>query len=597
MSDLPQFPRFSVVIPTCQRRELVCDSVRALARLRYGGPIELIVVVDGSNDGTAEALAHIECPFPYHIIEQSNAGAAHARNTGAASAGGDIILFLDDDMIAEPDLVEQHARKYRSGADAVLGNVPLDSASPAGFLADGVAGWAQTLTTKNSLTALDVFTGQLSVRRSVFEEVGGFDESFTSGSVLGNEDADFGVKLLPHYQVRHNPKAISRQRYIVTPAENMRRVVRYATADIHFASKHPRLSLELFRFRGAFRLRTRLIYHPLARVPLLPKLLSETAIWIAEASSGTRLRSNRIIARFFGGARSILYWSAIRRNGGVPDSDKLLVLCYHAIADLSSDPVLAPYGIRPEAFAAQLDSLMARGFTFVSPDQAEALIDGGGVLPEKSVLLTFDDCYEELEQVARTILKPRGIRAIAFAVSGMRSQTNEWDQARGARRLGLLDSAGLKSLERDGVEIGCHSRSHRPLPSLTNTELVEETGGAADDLASLGLPRPRFFAYPHGEENSDSRSAVRSAGFTAAFGLTARWAIAGKDRFDVPRIGIVADDRGWRFRMKTSRSRLWTALRVGSRPLRLGFRAVVAAAEARTEKDRGKTGTGAGSRV
>src|SRR4051794_33250117 len=95
-------PSFSVVIPTYQRKDVVCDAVRALGKLMYDTHFEVIVVVDGSTDGTAPALRQLGCRFPLRVIEQENGGAAHARNTGAAAATGDILLFLDDDMIAEP---------------------------------------------------------------------------------------------------------------------------------------------------------------------------------------------------------------------------------------------------------------------------------------------------------------------------------------------------------------------------------------------------------------------------------------------------------------------------------------------------------------
>src|SRR6476469_7147811 len=103
------YPTFSIVMPTFQRREVVCDALRSLTALKYGGDVEIIIVVDGSTDGRAEALAQIASPYPVRIIEQANRGASGARNRGASEARGDIILFLDDDMICESDLVEQHA--------------------------------------------------------------------------------------------------------------------------------------------------------------------------------------------------------------------------------------------------------------------------------------------------------------------------------------------------------------------------------------------------------------------------------------------------------------------------------------------------------
>ena len=83
-------PFFSIVIPTCQRRESVCAAVMALAELRYAGSFEIIVVVDGSSDETAAALRRLSCPFPLHIIEQGNGGQAAARNRGADAAAGEI---------------------------------------------------------------------------------------------------------------------------------------------------------------------------------------------------------------------------------------------------------------------------------------------------------------------------------------------------------------------------------------------------------------------------------------------------------------------------------------------------------------------------
>ena len=204
-------PSLSVVIPTYQRRDAVCDAVRALTRTDHAGAVELIVVIDGSTDGTAQALAAIACPFPVKIIEQSNAGAASARNGGAAVAVNDVILFLDDDMIADPSLLDEHARLHQDGADAVIGNTPIHPASPAGFLPESIARWIASTSVKSPLSPFDVFSGQLSVRRSVFEELGGFDTAFTSAAAFGNEDADFGVRLLARHDVRHNPAAISRQ--------------------------------------------------------------------------------------------------------------------------------------------------------------------------------------------------------------------------------------------------------------------------------------------------------------------------------------------------------------------------------------------------
>lgn len=532
------------------------EALRALCRVNYAGAVEIIIVIDGSTDATAKALAAIECPFSLQIIEQRNSGASSARNHGAALAINDVLLFLDDDMIADPRLLEEHALLHQAGADAVIGDTPIYPGSPAGFLAESVARWIASTSVKFPLSPFDIFSGQLSVRRSVFHEIGGFDTAFTSALAFGNEDADIGVRLLARYDVRHNPAAISQQYYVVTPRQFMERARRAVAADLRFVRKHPELAWELFERKGYSRPLTNLVYRPLVRLPLLPQFIAWLAVEIAEFALKTPLRSSRTIARFFSGARALAYWSALRNHGWLPFSDRLLVLCYHAIEDQSGDSLLAPYGVPPEEFQRQLDLLSSWGFSFVSPAQVAAFLDQKAPLPRRPVLLTFDDGYETLLKTTRRLLQPRGIPALVFAVTAMKSETNEWDQAYGAGMLKLLAPDQLRELADLGVEIGSHSRTHREMPLLSSPEQAHEASGSADDLAAQGQLRPRFFAYPYGFSNDASQAAVRQAGYRAAFGCGAKWIDRGSDLFALPRVLVLASDRGWRFRMKVRAPRL-----------------------------------------
>ena len=556
----PGRPSLSVVIPTYERRDAVCDVVRALCRTEFAGVVELIVVIDGSTDGTAEAVAAIDCRFPVKIVEQSNGGAASARNRGAAIAENDVILFLDDDMIADPALLDEHARLHQAGADAVIGDTPIHPDSPAGFLPQSVARWIASTSVKSPLVPFDVFSGQLSVRRSVFDELGGFDTAFTSAAAFGNEDADLGVRLLARYDVRHNPAAISRQMYVVTPRQFMERARRAVAADLHFVRKHPDLARQLFERKGYSRPLTRFVYRPLARIPLLPELIARLAVRVADFALQTPFRSSRTVARFFSGARALAYWSALRASGWLPFSDRLLALCYHAIENQSDDPVLAPYGVPPEQFSEQLDMLAGRGFHFVTPAQLAGFVRSSAPLPRRPVLLTFDDGYADLVDVARDVLRPRGIEALAFVVTDSETTTNEWDQVYGAKTIRLLTAEERTKLAALGVEIGSHSRSHREMPLLDAPEQAAEAAGSADDLAAQGLPRPRFFAYPFGFSDDASKAAVRQADYLAAFGCRADWIKRSSDRFGLPRVIILASDRGWRFRLKVRAPRLFANL-------------------------------------
>lgn len=567
-------PSFSIIVPTYQRRDVVCDAVRALCKVEYRGPIELIVVVDGSTDATAEALGRLKCPFPVRIIEQDNRGAAGARNRGAAEATGNILLFLDDDMICEPDLIEQHACMYREGADAVIGATPHHPGSAPGFLSDSIARWIASEQVRSPLSPFDVFSGQLSVRASVFRQVGGFDEAFTTGAAFSNEDADLGVRLLSAFKVRHNPAAISRQRYVVGPREYMARAPKAVEGDLHFLRRNPQFTEELLGARGLTRPLGRFAYLPLSRIPFVPKILSTIAVWAAEIALKTRFRSSRLLGRFFAGSYSVAYWTALRAKSQLPRPNRLVVLCYHAIQDQSSDPKLAPYGVSPELFAQHLDVLSKSGFSFVTPDALANFLRYGAPLPRRAVLLTFDDGYETLLKVAKDMLFPRKIPAITFAVTGMRSGTNEWDQADGACRLTLLDRDQLHELAALGVAIGSHSRTHREMTLLDESQLNEEVAGSADDLASLGLPRPQFFAYPFGAVDDRGRQAVRDAGYLVGFGCSSGYVTSMSDRMDLARVGVYASDRRWRFRAKVSSPIVFSAIENLGHGLRLKVRKI-----------------------
>ena len=549
-------PSFSIIIPTFQRRDVVCDAVRAIAQVEYAGPLELLVVVDGSTDGSAEALAAIPCPFPIRIIVQENAGLAATRNRGAAAAGGEILLFLDDDMICRRDIVAQHASSHANGADAVLGHIPLDPASPPGLLAEGVGKWAEAraaaLSAGAPLSLFDLLGGHLSVRREVFEAVGGFDQAFTAGGTYGNEDFDFGVRLLERFRVCFNPQAVAFQRYVVTPRHHLRQYFQAGSADVAFARKHPERAEELFRLHEASSWKARAVLRPLAGFAWATAAVREAAIVLARIDRRLPRALRPLAAKLFFAARDLVYWSGVHVAGGIPSSRQALVLCYHALIDLSGDPVLADYGLPPGRFIRQIERLLGRGFVFITPDEFAAALEDRGRLPAKAVLLTFDDCYAELADAAQRILLPRGIRALAFAVSGMASGTNEWDNIAGSRTLRLLDETGLRELDTSGVEVGCHSRTHRPLTAVPAAELPGETSGAANDLEHIRLPRPRFFAYPHGEHDRRSEAAVREAGFLAAFGLRQARVRSGDDRYALARVEILARDSGWRFWLKTT---------------------------------------------
>jgi len=239
--------RFSVVIPTYQRRATALRTVAALDR-QSERDFEAIVVVDGSTDGSAAALRALEVGFPLRVLEQANRGAAEARNAGIAAAAGELLLTLDDDMEADPAMLGEHDRSHREGADVVLGDLPLAPGSPPNMLSWGVGEWARSrcerLSAPGAVIGLgDLLTGQLSISRAAYEDVGGFDASFTREGMFGGEDIDFGYRLIEAgYEIVFNPAAISRQYYDVDPALYLRRAREAGRARQELMLKHPELA-------------------------------------------------------------------------------------------------------------------------------------------------------------------------------------------------------------------------------------------------------------------------------------------------------------------------------------------------------------------
>jgi GT2 family glycosyltransferase/peptidoglycan/xylan/chitin deacetylase (PgdA/CDA1 family) len=543
--------RFSVVIPTYRRRERVLRHVAALANQTFED-FEAVVVDDGSQDGSAAALRALETPFPLAVIEQENQGAAQARNVGARAARGEILLLLDDDMEAAPKLLAEHDRCHREGADLVVGDMPLHPDSPPGLLSWGVGFWARSrrerLLEPGAEPGLDdLLTGQISIAHESFERLGGFDTSFTREGLFGGEDIDFGYRVVKAgLRVVFDPDATSYQYYDVDPEAYLRRARETGRSEEELVLKHPEQASRLAGAPAFHTRRSRWLLGPLVGAP-------EWASWplrrlaVALVRAGRRDQWTR---RLFFGLRTVEHRRGARLARRAAGGGSAVVLAFHAVSDLASDPVLSEYGVPPERLATHLDALAERGWRFVDLDAVLAALDGRGRLPERALLVTFDDCYVDLLSDGAPVLAERGIPAVAYAVAGLTGATNEWDRPLGARELRLLDAEGLRALAAAGVEVGSHGMNHRQLTKLDHAEAVGEVADSAAALEGLGLPRPRAFSYPHGEWNREIADAVAASGYRAAFTVAPGVVERGCDPFSLPRVEVLASDTPARLRLK-----------------------------------------------
>jgi peptidoglycan/xylan/chitin deacetylase (PgdA/CDA1 family)/glycosyltransferase involved in cell wall biosynthesis len=552
--ELSGTPRFSVIVPTRARRDLAVRLVRGLADQELTD-FEAIVVVDGTTDDTPDALRALDTPFPLRILEHSHQGAAAARNAGAAVAKGELLLFLDDDMAPHPALLAEHDRSHRDGAQLVIGHLPLDPESPPTAVAAAVGRWAERRRAR--LSALDgevpvpdLITGQMSVPREAFESLGGFDVAFTRGGLVPGADRDFGYRARrAGLHTVFNPAAISDQYYEVDARDYTRRSRDGARGDRILAARYPEIADELWqpRFNAVS---TKVVLGPLAT---LPRSLSKPVRSLAVSLFSSPDPGPRS-SRFFFAVQTMERVRGAREGERDLATPVAVVLAYHSISSLAGDRILREYGVPPERFAHQLDRLLSTGWNFVDLDRFLDALAGVGSLPERAVLLTFDDAYADLLDAALPILSKRKLPAVVFAVADRIGGTNDW-RRREATELPLLDADGLRQVSAQGIVVASHGATHRPLVELSDDDLERELVGSADRIASLDLPRPTVFSYPHGEWSPKVATAVEQAGYRGAFTVTPGAVRRFQSRYALPRVEVLASDTNRTVARKLARAR------------------------------------------
>ena len=229
------------------------------------------------------------------------------------------------------------------------------------------------------------------------------------------------------------------------------------------------------------------------------------------------------------------------------------VLMYHHVepAPLVPPPSHPDSYVTPRQLAAQLDLLARRGFSTLTLAAAAAAVAAGDTLPQRPVVLTFDDGCRCFAEHAAALLAERGMTATLFVVAGELGGHNRWDTVDGERREELLDAAGLRRLADEGFEIGCHGATHADLSQLTEPAALErETAGARRELEeTLGRP-VETFCYPYGRTSPVARRAVRDAGFRAAVAIHEHAGARGGDPWAVPRLAVRPGDAGFELWLK-----------------------------------------------
>lgn len=539
----------SIIIPTFNRKDVLLRCLDHLKNQTYPlDQFEVIVAIDGSTDQTKEALESLHFPFRLLVAEQVNSGPAAARNLGASRATGEYLLFLDDDILAAPRLVEEHLSVHkRNPLSVVVGPTPM---SPDAKTA--AAEWQRDSYQKDierlnrwGFDAIDHYfclgaNGSLS--RKLFELSKGFDQSLHSEG----DETELGLRLMDlKAKFRWNPNAIGYQYWVKSDdtfsiSDRRRRVIN----EVEILKRDPRFRV-LSRFSDLFTgprfkiFRRRMI----ARFPGLTR----TVVRI-----GTPFIPRSMRVTLLKGLSAAAFWQAYEEKFGDPlqlassFNKKLPILMYHLVRD---DLPASDIVIGTKKFTKQMEFLRKEGYTPISLSAWSDWVLHGKPLPEKPVALTFDDGFADLYENAWPVLKEYGFPLTAFVVTRRIGDVNQWDGIEPGK-FPLITKEQMQKMNADGALFEAHSQTHPYLLQLKEAQLTKEIEGCKEDLRPLTGRDPEFFAYPYGQFHARERKCVSEAGYKGACTTIQGLNTIRTDLYRLRRINISGKDSMLDFSLK-----------------------------------------------
>jgi GT2 family glycosyltransferase len=247
---MSQPPLLSVIVPTHNRSQMLVRHLLALGRQTWPAEdIEVVVVADACEDNTAEVVAALspQLPFRLQYLSHNARSASATRNLGAAQAQGQFLLFLDDDVLAEPGLIAAHLQA-RGGNRVVLGySKPVLPERPSFWQYSARLWWEDAFQTMGTpgyrFSYRDFFSGNVSMPAALFHHVGGFDTTMR----VRLEDYELGLRLLKAgARFCYTPQAVGHHFDHTDLHIWLQRIYKEGIADIQIGQRHPELRNILF---------------------------------------------------------------------------------------------------------------------------------------------------------------------------------------------------------------------------------------------------------------------------------------------------------------------------------------------------------------
>ncbi len=232
-------------------------------------------------------------------------------------------------------------------------------------------------------------------------------------------------------------------------------------------------------------------------------------------------------------------------SGPRPQGQNVPILTYHKVDE---EPACSSCWVSRRVFERQMAALRAYGYTAVSFRDMVRAKTGGGSLPERPVILTFDDGYECVYRVARPVLNAYGFRATVFLTAGHigedRRRDNSWDAGERGCPAGMMLWREAAAMQAEGHRLEAHSLSHPRLSALRPVRAWREMAGAKTAIERRLGAEATCFAFPFGAGAASPllRLLAGLAGYRAAVSYKTGMAdLAGSDLMALPRIKITEE--------------------------------------------------------
>jgi peptidoglycan/xylan/chitin deacetylase (PgdA/CDA1 family) len=186
------------------------------------------------------------------------------------------------------------------------------------------------------------------------------------------------------------------------------------------------------------------------------------------------------------------------------------VLMYHSVADTPNNPII----ISPAKLDQEMKYLKDNGYYTISLDDLYAYFTNNTPIPQKSVVLTFDDGYKDNYTAMFPIMKKYGFRATVFVITAYIDKLP-----------GYLTSQQLKDMQAYGIDIESHTVNHKPLKELPKDQQLQELTQSKAFIETLLNKKVNYIAYPDGSYNKDTVECAEEAGYTMAFTTDGRWSM------------------------------------------------------------------------